>query len=129
VLAARDARVAWQEAVARAAGEPVRHRGLSRGAADAAQEAVAALGRAAMLLEAHLPDRGHAPVAGAAELAVAVRAGTAAGARAVRERRVPEWDGVRAVLAGWDAPEGSLLRCAAGQVMEALDEVSEALRP
>ncbi|MFE2147520.1 FUSC family protein, partial [Streptomyces sp. NPDC059456] len=123
------ARIAWQEARARAAGEPVRHRGISRSAADDAGHALAALGQAVMLLEAHLPDRGHAPAAGAAELAQELRTATREGAKAVRERRVPRWDGVRALLAEWDAPAAGVLRGAAGQVLESLEEVSRALLP
>ncbi|RST00462.1 FUSC family protein [Streptomyces sp. WAC07149] len=129
LLEARDARIAWQEALARAEGEPVRHRGLSRAAAEGAGDALAALGRGAMLLEAHLPDRDRDPVPGAAELARAVREATGAGAKAVRERRVPRWDGVREVLADWEAPGPGVLRGAAAQLLESLDEVSEALRP
>ncbi|MER7730730.1 FUSC family protein [Streptomyces erythrochromogenes] len=147
LLAARDARVAWHEAVDRAEGEPVRHRGLSRAAADDAGEALAALGRSTMLLEAHLPEPGHRPVPGAAALAEAVRGATEAGARAVRERRVPQWDGVRAVLADprWaDRAEGvgpgpgpgpspgpgpEVLCGAVAGLLASLDEVSEALRP
>ncbi|MEU9159073.1 FUSC family protein [Streptomyces sp. NPDC048424] len=129
LLAARDARIAWHEAVGRAEGEPVRHRGLSRAAAEQAGDALAALGRGAMLLEAHVPDRGHAPVPGAADLAEALHRATEAGAKAVRERRVPQWDGVREVLAAWDAPEPGVLRGAAGQLLDSLDEVAEALRP
>ncbi|MFB6477593.1 FUSC family protein [Streptomyces virginiae] len=129
LLAARDARIAWQEALDRAAGEPVRHRGLSRAAADGAGDALAALGRCSMLLEAHLPDRGHAPEPRAAALAEALRGDTEAGAKAVRERRAPRWEGVRAVLAEWGAPERTVLRGAAAQLLEALDEVSEALTP
>ncbi|WP_405980063.1 FUSC family protein [Streptomyces sp. NBC_00158] len=129
LLAARDARIAWQEALVRAEGEPVRHRGLSRAAAEGAGDALAALGRGAMLLEAHLPDRDRDPVPGAAELARAVREATGAGAKAVRERRVPRWDGVRELLADWEAPEPGVLRGAAEQLLESLDEVSEALRP
>ncbi|MEV6955189.1 FUSC family protein [Streptomyces sp. NPDC051183] len=143
LLAARDARIAWQEAVDRAAGEPVRHRGISRAAADEAGHALAALGQGVMLLEAHLPDRAQAPVPGAAELALALRTATREGARAVRERRVPQWDGVRELLAGDDGDDGGgedgdgaratagagVLRGAARQVLESLDEVSEALRP
>ncbi|GHB69443.1 fusaric acid resistance protein [Streptomyces cirratus] len=130
LLATRDARIAWQEALDRAEGEPVRHRGLSRAAADGAAGALAALGRAVMLLEAHIPDRAHAPVPGAAALAAAVRADTEAGAKAVRERRVPQWREVPAVLAdpGWEAEESGVLRAAAQQVLEALEELSEALR-
>ncbi|MEU7605294.1 FUSC family protein, partial [Streptomyces sp. NPDC041003] len=129
LLAARDARIAWHEAVDRAAGEPVRHRGLSRAAAEQAGDALAAVGRGAMLLEAHLPDRGHAPVPGAAALAGALSRATEAGAKAVRERRVPQRDEVRAVLADWEAPEPGVLRGAAEQLLDSLDEVSEALRP
>ncbi|WP_328300082.1 FUSC family protein [Streptomyces sp. NBC_00435] len=128
LLAVRDARVAWQEAVDRAAGEPVRHRGISGAAADDAGRALAAMGRHAMLLEAHFPDRAQAPAPGAAELARVLRSATEAGAKAVRERKVPEWDAVRAVLADWEAPEEGVLRGAAGQLLESLEEVSEALR-
>ncbi|MDJ0386108.1 FUSC family protein [Streptomyces sp. G-G2] len=127
VLAARDARIAWHDAVARASGEPVRHRGISRSAADDAGEALAALGRRAMLLEAHLPDRGRAPVPGAAALAEALRSATEEGARAVRERRVPEWEPVRVVLAGPEGPGPGVLRNAAELLLESLDEVSVAL--
>ncbi|MFC9294429.1 FUSC family protein [Streptomyces sp. NPDC057011] len=129
LLAARDARVAWQEAVARAAGEPVRHRGLSRAAADGAGDALAALGRGAMLLEAHIPEPAHDPVPGAAALAEALRTATEAGAKAVRERRVPYWGPVRAVLADGEGPAPGVLRGAAEQLLGSLDEVSEALRP
>ncbi|MEU9146141.1 FUSC family protein [Streptomyces sp. NPDC048349] len=136
LLAARDARIAWHEALARAAGEPVRHRGLSRAAADGAGDALAAVGRAAMLLEAHLPDPGReqppagvGPAPGAAALARALRSATETGAKAVRERRVPEWDEVRAVLADGDGPGPGLLREAGEQLLHSLDEVSQALRP
>ncbi|RST12984.1 hypothetical protein EF904_08185, partial [Streptomyces sp. WAC05950] len=72
--------------------------------------------------------------------------------RAVRERRVPRWDGVRAVLAdsvwavwtervdrtggaagagaaGGGGPAPEVLRGAAEQLLASLDEVSDALRP
>ncbi|MEV7724389.1 FUSC family protein [Streptomyces sp. NPDC087917] len=129
LLAVRDARVAWHDALARAEGEPVRHRGLSRAAADGAGEALAGLGRAAMLLEAHLPDRSHDPVPGAAELAEAVREATEEGARAVRERRVPDWDRVRELLAEGNVPGSPVLYGAAVRLLASLDEVSEALSP
>lgn len=54
LIATREARVAWQEALATAQHEPVRHRGISRAAATDAQHALAQLGRSAMVLEAHL---------------------------------------------------------------------------
>ncbi|MGQ4354069.1 FUSC family protein [Streptomyces drozdowiczii] len=103
LLATREARVAWQEAVATAQHEPVRHRGLSHGAADATQHALAQLGRVAMLLEAHIPRKGAASVPGAAPLAEALRRATDRGAKAVRERRVPDWTPVREALESWEA--------------------------
>ncbi|MFZ3499405.1 FUSC family protein [Streptomyces sp. 5.8] len=128
LLAVRDARVAWQDAVGRAAGEPVRHRGISGAAAEDAGRALAAMGRHAMLLEAHFPDRSRPPVPGAAELARALREATEAGAKAVRERRVPDWEGVRTALADGDAPDPGVLRGAARQLLDSLEEVSAALR-
>ncbi|MEV7418124.1 FUSC family protein [Streptomyces sp. NPDC089919] len=147
LLAARDARVAWQEADARAAGEPVRHRGLSRVAAADAAHALAAFTRTAMLLESHTPvlPAGGAPApvagvpaapgvppaaappvtAGAAALAEAVEAATARGAKAVRERRVPEFAEVRAALPA--CAEGPF-RTAGELLAAALEELTEALR-
>ncbi|MCF3121294.1 FUSC family protein, partial [Streptomyces arenae] len=129
LLAARDARVAWQEALGRAKHEPVRHRGLSRAAAADAEEALAQLGRVAMLMEAHLPDRDAPPVPAAARLAEALRTSTEQGAKAVRERRVPRWDAVREALDAWDG-EGvpdRVVRKGAGLLLETLGELSEAL--
>ncbi|WP_299539537.1 FUSC family protein [uncultured Streptomyces sp.] len=102
LIASREARIAWQEAQEKAQHEPVRHRGISRLAADEAQHALVELGRAAMLLEAHLPDRAATPVRGAAELAAALRRSAEQGAKAVRERRVPEWGPVAEEVARWD---------------------------
>ncbi|WP_241194107.1 FUSC family protein, partial [Streptomyces sp. SID10115] len=129
LLAARDARVAWQEAVDRAKNEPVRHRGLSRAAAADAEETLAQLGRVAMLMEAHLPERGDTPVPAAARLAEALRKSTEQGAKALRERRVPKWEAVRAALDEWDG-EGvpdRVVRRGAGLLLETLDELSDAL--
>lgn len=103
LLATREARVAWQEAVATARHEPVRHRGLSHAAADATQHSLAQFGRVAMLLEAHIPRGGATSVPGAAALADALRRATDRGAKAVRERRVPDWTPVREALERWDA--------------------------
>ncbi|MGW0119087.1 FUSC family protein [Streptomyces sp. NPDC003327] len=128
LLDARAARIAWQEAVERAAHEPVRHRGLSHAAAEAAGHALAEFGRAAMLLEAHAPERGAAPLPAAAGLAEALRRATERGARAVRERRAPHWDDVRETVASWDAEvTDPVLRKAARLLLEALDELSAAL--
>ncbi|MFD6431589.1 FUSC family protein [Streptomyces venezuelae] len=129
LLAARDARVAWQEAVDRAKNEPVRHRGLSRAAAADAEEVLAQLGRVAMLMEAHLPERGDTPVPAAARLADALRKSTEQGAKALRERRVPKWEAVRTALDEWDG-EGvpdRVVRRGAGLLLETLDELSDAL--
>ncbi|MEV6787445.1 FUSC family protein, partial [Streptomyces sp. NPDC051098] len=131
LLDARDARIAWRESVKRAQHEPVRHRGLSRDAADRAGKALSQLGRGAMLMEAHLPDRGAAPVPAAADLAEALRRDTERAAAAVRERRTPHWDAVHEAIDHWDsesAPD-TLLRTGAGLVAEALDDLSEALEP
>ncbi|MEV0444531.1 FUSC family protein [Streptomyces spectabilis] len=129
LLAARDARVAWQEAAERAQREPVRHRGLSRAAAQDAEHALVQIGRVAMLMEAHLPERGAPPVPAAARFADALRTATAQGAKAVRERRVPTWDPVREALAAWDG-EGvpdRVVRRGANLLLQALDELSDAL--
>ncbi|MFD9908355.1 FUSC family protein [Streptomyces sp. NPDC059063] len=129
LLAARDTRIAWQEAVERAKHEPVRHRGLSRAAAADAEHALVQIGRVAMLLEAHLPDRGTPPVPAAARLADALRTATEQGAKAVRERRVPTWDPVREALEAWDG-EGvpdRVVRRGAHLLLAALEELSDAL--
>ncbi|MBV7649269.1 FUSC family protein [Streptomyces albidoflavus] len=128
LLEARAAHTAWQEALARAAHEPVRNRGLSRTSADDAEEAIGAFSRAAMLMEAHLPERGAVPVPAAQRLAHALRTTTERGARDLRDRRVPQWDEVRAALAAWDG-EGvpdRVVRRGAGMLLAALEQVSEA---
>ncbi|RSS54250.1 FUSC family protein [Streptomyces sp. WAC01280] len=129
LLATRAARVAWQEAVDRANHEPVRHRGLSHAAAEAAGHALAEFGRAAMLLEAHLPDRGAAPLPAAAALAEALRRTTERGAKDVRERRRPRWDDLRETIAAWsaDPPDHFLVDKGARLLLDALDELTEAL--
>lgn len=131
LLGTRNARIAWQEGLARAAHEPVRHRGLSHAAAADAEHALAQLGRVAMLLEAHLPERGAPPVPEAASLAEALRRSTERGAKAVRERKAPRWDDLRATVGAWEAGEGApdhfLLRKGAPLLLAALDELAEAL--
>ncbi|WUS97681.1 FUSC family protein [Streptomyces sp. NBC_00708] len=144
LLATREARVAWQEAVATARHEPVRHRGLSHAAADATQHALAQLGRVAMLLEAHIPRNGATPVPGAAALAEALRRATDRGAKAVRERRVPDWTPVREALERFEAecrareeaaaddeapaPAGTdLVRTNAGLLLDTLEDFSQGL--
>ncbi|WP_405458063.1 FUSC family protein [Streptomyces sp. NBC_00101] len=141
LLASREARVEWTETLKKAQFEPVRHRGISRSAATDAQHALAQLGRAAMLLEAHLPDRAATPVRGAAELADALRGSTEKGAKAVRERRVPEWGPVAESVAYWDFLEAPydeepapgepvpdpVVRRGAALLLDALVELSFAL--
>ncbi|MFI0238155.1 FUSC family protein [Streptomyces sp. NPDC016845] len=129
LLKARDAHIAWQEAADRARTEPVRHRGLSNAAADDAAHALQRLGRVAMLMEAHLPERDATPVPAADALADALRAATRDGARAIRERRVPAWEPVRDALDAWDG-EGvpdRVVRRGAGMIAEALQKLSDAL--
>ncbi|WP_406338245.1 FUSC family protein [Streptomyces sp. NBC_00649] len=129
LLAARTAELAWQEAASRARTEPVRHRGLSRAAADDAEHALRHIGRVEMLMEAHLPERDATPVPAAARLAKALRTATEDGARAVRERRVPRWQAVRDALADWDGEDvpDRVVRRGAGLLLEALEDLSDAL--
>ncbi|MFD5324721.1 FUSC family protein [Streptomyces sp. NPDC127092] len=131
LLANRAARIAWQEGVARATHEPVRHRGLSHAAAGEAEDALAQCGRVAMLLEAHLPERGAPPVPEAAALAEALRRATERGAKAVRERRTPRWEELRETVEAWERGEGApdhfLLRKGAVLLLAALDELSAVL--
>ncbi|MFF5975353.1 FUSC family protein [Streptomyces sp. NPDC012769] len=131
LLGTREARIAWQDGLARASHEPVRHRGLSHTAAGDAEHALAQFGRVAMLLEAHLPERGAPPVPEAAVLAEALRRSTERGARELRERKVPRWDDLRETVEAWERGEGApdhfLLRKAAVLLLEELDELSAAL--
>ncbi|GLF96050.1 FUSC family protein [Streptomyces yaizuensis] len=129
LLDARDARIAWQDALARAVHEPVRSRGLTRAAAEGAEHALAQMGRSAMLLEAHLPEHGAVPVPAARSLATALRQDTERAAKAVRERRTPDWDRVRAALAEWEEVERGhpVLGSGAALLAEALDELTDAL--
>ncbi|MFI8915218.1 FUSC family protein [Streptomyces sp. NPDC053513] len=129
LLRTRAARVAWQEAVARATHEPVRHRGLSHAAAEQSEHALAEFGRVAMLLEAHLPERGAPPVPAAAALAESLRRSTERGAKEVRERGEPHWDDLRETVTAWSAepPDHFLLHKGAALLLECLDELTTAL--
>ncbi|MGW6459275.1 FUSC family protein [Streptomyces sp. NPDC055078] len=126
LLAARDARIAWQDALAKAIHEPVRSRGMTRAAAEAAGYALGRLGRGAMLLEAHLPEHGSIPVPEAGALADALRRDTERAARAVRERRAPNWDRTRTALGGWEVAH-PVLSSGTALLSEALDELTDAL--
>lgn len=129
LLDARAARAAWEESEARAEKEPVRHRGLSLGSAKAASAALATMGRVIMIMEAHLPDKGAEPSAGAAAFAAELRPSLERAGHAVRERSTLNWSGLRAVWGEWDAEaesQGVPLR-AADLLLDALDELAEAL--
>ncbi|MEU0985771.1 FUSC family protein [Streptomyces sp. NPDC005953] len=126
LLDARDARIAWQEALARAIHEPVRARGLTRAAAESADHALGQFGRGAMLMEAHLPEHGAVPVPPAAELADALRRDGERAARAVKERRSLNWDRVQQALAAWD-DDHPVLGSGTVLLTEALEELTTAL--
>ncbi|MFE7132846.1 FUSC family protein [Streptomyces sp. NPDC057638] len=128
LLAARDARIAWQEAHERSLHEPVRHRGLTRSAADGAEHALSQMGRSAMLLEAHLPVHGINPVPEAAVLADALRQDTERAARAVRERKPLQWERVCGALDVWEG-DHPVLTSGTTLLREALDELADALAP
>ncbi|MEU1483816.1 FUSC family protein [Streptomyces sp. NPDC005752] len=131
LLTTREARVAWQEALETARHEPVRHRGISRTSAADAQEALAQFGRVAMLMEAHLPAASATPVPEAAGLADVLRRATEEGAKAVRERRVPDWGHVREALEPGGSPgppADTFVRNGAGLLLRALEDFSHALK-
>ncbi|MFJ8158546.1 FUSC family protein [Streptomyces sp. NPDC094468] len=106
LLASREARAAWQEAYDRARREPVRPRGLTSREAHEAQEALKGFGRAAMLMEGHVPRDGGHHVAGAERFAEALEADTARAAADVREHRNPDWGRVDEALRAWEATAG-----------------------
>ncbi|MEU8717288.1 FUSC family protein [Streptomyces sp. NPDC048663] len=106
LLASREARAAWQEAYDRARREPVRPRGLTSREAHEAQEALKGFGRAAMLMEGHVPRDGGHHVSGAERFAEALEAETARAAADVREHRNPDWGRVDEALRAWEATAG-----------------------
>ncbi|MBL1092946.1 MULTISPECIES: FUSC family protein [Streptomyces] len=129
LLDARAARAAWEKSEDRAEKEPVRHRGLSPGSAKAAGTALATMGRVTMILEAHLPAKDSEPSAGAAAFAAELRPGLERATKAVRERGPLNWSALRTVWERWDAETGSegVAPRAAGLLLDALDELAEAL--
>lgn len=133
LLAARDTRIAWREALNKAWHEPVRARALSRDTAEQAGRALAQAGRVAMLIEAHLPEHGAGhdaePVPAAAALAEVLRHATEDAAEAVREYRVPDWGPVHEVVDRWGTKEAAdaVLRGSAVQLLAALDALAGAL--
>lgn len=133
LLACRDTRIAWREALTKARPEPVRARGLTRDTAEDAGRALAQAGRVAMLIEAHLPDEGAGrdapPLPAAAALAEVLRHATQEAADAMREHRLPEWEPLHEVVDLWGTKEASdaVLRGGAVQLLAALDELAEAM--
>ncbi|MFE2297056.1 FUSC family protein [Streptomyces sp. NPDC059445] len=106
LLASREARAAWQEAYDRARREPVRPRGLTSREAEEAQEALKGFGRAAMLMESHVPPAGSRFVPQAGRFAEALEADTAKAAVDVREHRNPDWGRVEEALLAWEDGAG-----------------------
>ncbi|MER6537765.1 FUSC family protein [Streptomyces sp900105755] len=106
LLESRKARATWQEAYDRARREPVRPRGLTSREAQEAQEALKAFGRAAMLMEGHVPRAGNGSVPEAERFAEALETDTAKSAAAVREHRNPDWGRVEEALHAWEKAAG-----------------------
>ncbi|MGW5329366.1 FUSC family protein [Streptomyces sp. NPDC004014] len=102
LLASREARASWQEAYDRARQEPVRPRGLTSREAQEAQEALRGFGRAAMLMESHVPQAGSRSVPEVERFAEALEADTAQAAVDVREHRNPGWGRVEEALRAWE---------------------------
>ncbi|WP_055589931.1 FUSC family protein [Streptacidiphilus griseoplanus] len=131
LLDSRAASAAWAEAFTRASREPVRHRGLTHQEAEEAQDALRSLGRAAMLLESHLPDSDDAPrVPQAARLADALEKDTARAERNLREGRDLTWERVAGVLDEWETNGGEqdrIVRRGAELQAQALEDLSTAV--
>ncbi|MFE0534388.1 FUSC family protein [Streptomyces nigra] len=106
LLASRDARAAWQKAYEQARREPVGPRGLTSREAEDAQEALKRFGRAAMLMESHVPRADSRFASEAERLAEALEADTEQAAEDVREHRNPDWGRVEEALHAW---QGSAL--------------------
>ncbi|MDX3074111.1 FUSC family protein [Streptomyces sp. MI02-7b] len=103
LLASREARAAWQRAHDRARQEPVRPRGLTSREAEEAQDALKGFGRAAMLMESHVPQADSRLVPEAQRFAEALEADTAQAALDVREHRNPDWGRVEKALQAWES--------------------------
>jgi len=101
----RQARADLLTSSQQASVEPVRHRGLRHSQVTAASSAMAALGRTALLMEAHLPPPNGAPapkpVPGAARFAEVLREETARAALAVRLEQPVDLTGLRLHYDAW----------------------------
>lgn len=127
LLAGRAADAAWNEAFLRAKQEPVLHPGLTREEAEEADDALTSLGRAAMLLETHLPGPDARPSPGASRFAEALEADTEQAVRDVRRRRALDWDRVEQALAEWSDNDDPVVRGAAELQTRALGELTAAV--
>jgi uncharacterized membrane protein YccC len=101
LLTYRQARAELVTASEQAAVEPVRHRGLRATQLADARAAMAALGRTAMLMEAHLPVPGAEPVPGAARFADGLREQTARAGAAIRAGEPVDLGPVRGHYQAW----------------------------
>jgi uncharacterized membrane protein YccC len=132
LLDLRAARAELVTASRQAAHEPVRHQGLRPSQLRGARVSMAALGRTAMLLEAHLPASGTEPAPGAAAFAALLRQETGRAAEAIRLDRPVDFSAVRAGHDAWaaqaaDDPAAALVLLDAGFLVEALETLQEAL--
>ncbi|WP_405988003.1 FUSC family protein [Streptomyces sp. NBC_00986] len=130
LLASREARAAWQEAYDRAKREPVRPRGLTSREAEEAQEALKGFGRAAMLMESHVPREDSRFVPEAEQFAEALEADTAQAAADVREHRNPDWGRVEKAFHAWEGAAGDrspVVRHEAELQKRALEDLSTAV--
>lgn len=130
LLASREAHAAWQEAYGRARQEPVRPRGLTSREAQEAQEALNGFGRAAMLMENHVPRADSRVIPEVDRFAEALEADTAQAAVAVREHRNPDWGRVEEALNAWEGAAGDrspLVRREAELQKQALEDLATAV--
>ncbi|MFF0189044.1 FUSC family protein [Streptomyces sp. NPDC005244] len=131
LLASREARATWQEAYDQARQEPVRPRGLTSREAEEAQEALKGFGRAAMLMESHVPRADGRVFPEAERFAEALETDTAKAAVDVREHRVPDCGHVEEALHAWDdtaaANRSPVVRRAAELQKRALEDLATAV--
>ena len=101
----RQARADLLTSSQQAAHEPVRHRGLRNSQVTSARSAMAALGRTALLLEAHLPPPqarpALEPVPGATRFAEVLRVETGRAAQSVRLEQPVDLSAVRQYYDAW----------------------------
>ncbi|MGP3975365.1 FUSC family protein [Streptomyces sp. 8N114] len=135
LLDTRAARQNWEQTLSRAEVEPVRHHGrLSRRSAGEAQSALVTMGRACMLLEAHLPGPhpSFRPDSAAADFSAALASDVSTAVTAVQQSEPLEWTAVHEALARWweqaEYPPPVALRTAE-LLTDALDDLAQAVGP